>query len=199
MSHYFTNNNELEHDIRTLELSLQGTNLTLITDRGVFSNKEIDEGSIVLLKSIIKSIDVKGEVLDVGCGYGTLGLYLAARYPEIKVTMFDINERAVSLTSENAKRNNLTNTHVYVDSDYQALPKQTFNLIVINPPIHAGKKVYYPLLSEARDYLTDGGILMFVIRKSHGAKSAAKYLSDYYSNITLIQKDAGFYVYHAQK
>jgi 16S rRNA (guanine1207-N2)-methyltransferase len=199
LSHYFTNNNELEHDIRTLELSLQGTNLTLITDRGVFSNKEIDEGSTVLLKSIIKSIDVKGEVLDVGCGYGTLGLYLAARYPEIKVTMFDINERAVSLTSENAKRNNLTNTHVYVDSDYQALPKHTFNLIVINPPIHAGKKAYYPLLSAARDYLTDGGILMFVIRKSHGAKSAAKYLSDYYSNITLIQKDAGFYVYHAQK
>ena len=199
MSHYFTNNNELEHDIRTLELLLQGTNLTLITDRGVFSNKEIDEGSIVLLKSIIKSIDVKGEVLDVGCGYGTLGLYLAARYHEIKVTMFDINERAVSLTSENAKRNNLTNTHVYVDSDYQALPKHTFNLIVINPPIHAGKKAYYPLLSAARDYLTDGGILMFVIRKSHGAKSAAKYLSDYYSNITLIQKDAGFYVYHAQK
>ena len=199
MSHYFTNNNELEHDIRTLELSLQGTNLTLITDRGVFSNKEIDEGSIVLLKSIIKSIDVKGEVLDVGCGYGTLGLYLAARYPEIKVTMFDINERAVSLTSENAKRNNLTNTHVYVDSDYQALLKHTFNLIVINPPIHAGKKAYYPLLSAVRDYLTDGGILMFVIRKSHGAKSAAKYLSDYYSNITLMQKDAGFYVYHAQK
>jgi 16S rRNA (guanine1207-N2)-methyltransferase len=113
--------------------------------------------------------------------------------------MFDINERAVSLTSENAKRNKLTNTHVYVDSDYQALPKHTFNLIVINPPIHAGKKAYYPLLSAARDYLTDGGILMFVIRKSHGAKSAAKYLSDYYSNITLIQKDAGFYVYHAQK
>ena len=72
MSHYFTNNNELEHDIRTLELSLQGTNLTLITDRGVFSNKEIDEGSIVLLKSIIKSIDVKGEVLDVGVVTGRL-------------------------------------------------------------------------------------------------------------------------------
>jgi len=199
LSHYFVNNNELEHEIRTLELSLQGTNLTFTTDRGVFSNKEIDEGSIVLLKSIIKTVDVKGAILDVGCGYGTLGLYLAARYPATKVTMFDINERAVSLTGENAKQNNLTNIHVYVDSDYQALPKHTFNLIVINPPIHAGKKVYYPLLSAARDYLTDGGILMFVIRKSHGAKSAAKYVSDHYTNVTLVQKDAGFYVYHAVK
>jgi len=199
LSHYFVNNQTLEHDIRTLELSLQGTNLTLITDRGVFSNKEIDEGSIVLLKSIIKTIDVKGNILDVGCGYGTLGLYLAKRYPTTKVTLFDINERAVSLTRENIKNNHLTNAHVYVDSDYQALPKQTFNLIVINPPIHAGKKVYYPLLSEARDYLTDGGVLMFVIRKAHGAKSAAKYVSEYYTNVTQVQKDAGFYIYHATR
>lgn len=199
MQHYFENNSELKHDIRTLPLSLEGINLTLTTDSGVFSNKEIDEGSVVLLKSIIKTLDVKGTVLDVGCGYGTLGLYIAKRYPETKVTMFDINERAVRLTCENAKLNNLTNTNVYVDSDYQALPKHSFDLIVINPPIHAGKKVYYPLLSAARDYLTDGGVLMFVIRKKHGAKSAADYLSDYYKEVTLIQKSAGFYVYRATK
>jgi len=184
--------------IKTLNLSLEGINLSLLSDRGVFSNKEIDEGSIVLLKSVLKEKSPEN-ILDVGCGYGTLGLYLAARYKDAKVTLFDVNERAVALTKENITKNNITNAHVYVADNYQALNKHSFDLIVINPPIRAGKKVYYPLLSEAKDYLTDGGILMFVIRKSHGAKSAEKFVKEIYSKVEELKKDAGFYVYKATK
>lgn len=198
MSQYFDNDPSLNHQIKTLELSLAGTNLTLLSDKGVFSNREIDEGSIVLLKTVLKH-DVSGPILDVGCGYGTLGLYLAKRYPETKVTLFDVNERAVGLTAENMVKNNITNAHVYVANNYQALPKHYYDLIVVNPPIRAGKDVYYPLLSAAKDYLTDGGKLMFVIRKSHGAKSAAKYVEQHYSRVAQLTKDAGFYVYVAFK
>lgn len=198
MSHYFDNNPELNHKIKTLNLSLEGTNLSLLSDRGVFSNKEIDEGSIVLLKQILKQ-DFGPQILDVGCGYGTLGLFLAKHYKESDVTLFDVNERAVILTKENIIQNKITNAHVYVADNYQALRKHSFDLIVINPPIRAGKKVYYPLLSAAKDYLTDGGKLMFVIRKSHGAKSAMKYVSEHYKKVEELKKDAGFYVYKATK
>lgn len=198
MSHYFDNNPDLNHKIKTLNLSLEGTNLVLRSDRGVFSNKEIDEGSIVLLKAILKG-GYHQKILDVGCGYGTLGLYLAKHYKESDVTLYDVNERAVSLTNENIALNNITNAHAYVANNYQALDKHSFDLIVINPPIRAGKKVYYPLLSAAKDYLTDGGKLMFVIRKSHGAKSASKYVSEHFSKVIEVKKDAGFYVYQATK
>lgn len=198
MSQYFDNDPTLNHKIKTLNLSLQGTNLVLQSDRGVFSNTEIDEGSIVLLKNVIKE-EVSGSILDVGCGYGTLGLYLSLKYPHTKVVLFDINERAVDLTKTNITQNKITNANAYVAGNYQALPKHSFDLIVINPPIRAGKKVYYPLLSDAKDYLTDGGKLMFVIRKSHGAKSAAKYVAEHFSHVTQVDKDAGFYVYKATK
>lgn len=198
MSHYFENNPDLDHKIIDLELSLLGTTINLKSDKGVFSNKAIDEGSIVLLKAVVKN-EVTGHILDVGAGYGTLGLYLAKRYPETHVTMFDVNERAVHLVNENILQNNITNALVHVANNYQALHQNYFDLIVINPPIRAGKDVYYPLLSAARDYLTDGGKLMFVIRKSHGAKSAERYVSDYYGHVELTYREKGFYVYSATK
>lgn len=198
MGQYFDNVPTLDHKIKPLTLSLNDTELTLLSDKGVFSNREIDEGSIVLLKAILKQ-EIGNQILDVGCGYGTLGLYLAKRFPAANVTLYDVNERAVNLTKENITKNNITNAYVYVANNYQALPKYSFDLIVINPPIRAGKDVYYPLLSEASNYLTDGGKLMFVIRKSHGAKSAAKFVESYFSKVVQLNKDAGFYVYLAIK
>lgn len=198
MGHYFENDPTMDHKITHLVLSLDGTTINLISDKGVFSNKAIDEGSIVLLKAIVKT-EVNGRILDVGAGYGTLGLFLAKHYPQTNVTMFDVNERAVRLVTTNIATNNITNALVYVANNYQALHPNYFDLIVINPPIRAGKDVYYPLLSGARDYLTDGGKLMFVIRKSHGAKSAEKYVKAYYSHVELVDRDKGFYVYSATK
>lgn len=198
MSQYFENDPRLDHNIKMLELRINDINLTLNSDRGVFSNTGIDEGSKILLKALP---ELKGvlNVLDVGCGYGTLGLYIAKLNPLVHVTLFDINERAVDLTKQNIKENNLTNANALVSSNYQAFTKQNYDLIVINPPIRAGKKVYYPLLSDARDYLTDGGKLLFVIRKSHGALSAVKYLGAYYRDIVLVKRDKGFHVYYATK
>ena len=198
MSHYYDNDPTLSHKTKTLVLNLNGVEVTLQSDRGVFSNKEVDEGSVILLKSLTDE-DSFQTILDVGCGYGTLGLYLATKFKNSSVTMFDINERAVKLSEQNINLNKITNAQVYVANNYQALPKQSFDLIVLNPPIRAGKKVYYPLLSEARDYLTDGGKLVFVIRKSLGAESAQKYVKDFYSRVELSHREHGFYVYKASK
>ncbi len=198
MGQYFENDATLKSEPRLLKLSYKSASLSLHTDVGVFSKNEIDEGSIALL-NVVSDDNLSGKVLDVGCGYGTLGLTIAKLFPLVNVTMFDVNQRAVTLTKQNITTNNINNATVFVASTYQTLTNDDYQTIVINPPIRAGKKVYYPLLSEALNYLTDGGTLYFVIRKSHGALSAKKHVELTFNNCELVKKHHGFYVYKAVK
>ena len=198
MSQYFDNDKSLKSMKKVLEFEYKSIKLSLSTDVGVFSKNEIDEGSIGLL-NVVTSEQLEGNILDVGCGYGTLGLTIAKMFPSVKMVMFDVNERAVELTKSNIKTNNIDNASVFVGSTYQALTKNEYQTIVINPPIRAGKKIYYPLLSEAFNYLTDGGTLYFVIRKNHGALSAKKHVEQTFAQCELVKKHHGFYVYKAVK
>lgn len=198
MAHYFENDESLKSEKKYLQFAYKSINLRLLTDVGVFSKNEIDEGSIGLL-NVVTDQTLSGKILDVGCGYGTLGLTIAKLFPLVKVTMFDVNERAVVLTKQNISTNSINNAEVFVASTYQALTKDDYQTIVINPPIRAGKKVYFPLLSEAYNYLTDGGTLYFVIRRSHGALSAQKHVEAHFGNCALLKKHHGFYIYKAMK
>ena len=198
MSQYFDNDKSLKSVKRMIDFSYKSIKLSLTTDVGVFSKNEIDEGSLGLL-NVVTGENLTGKILDVGCGYGTLGLTIAKLFPEVSVSMFDVNERAVELTAKNIRTNMINNADVFVGSTYQALTKNEYQTIVINPPIRAGKKVYYPLLSEAFNYLTDGGTLYFVIRKSHGALSAKNHVEQSFAKCELIKKHHGFYIYKAVK
>lgn len=191
---YFENNPNLQHEFRDIQVECRNQKLTFRADRGVFSNTKIDEGSLALLDEVCK-LNLSGKVLDVGCGYGTLGIVIARLFPDTIVTMFDVNERAIELCTHNIKQNNTPNATCFVSSNYQALTEKTFDLIVINPPIRAGKKVYHELLARAKNYLTDGGTLTYVMRKDHGAKSSAEFMKEVYGNVTLLAKNKGFYVY----
>lgn len=198
MGQYFDNDTRLKSERRALKFAYKSIELTLYSDVGVFSKNEIDEGSIGLL-NVVTSQALSGEILDVGCGYGTLGLTIAKLFKEVNVTLFDVNERAVELTKANINANHIDNANAFVASTYQAVANNRFQTIVINPPIRAGKRVYYPLLVEALNYLTDGGTLYFVIRKSHGALSAKAYVEQHFGNCELVQKHHGFHIYQAIK
>ena len=198
MGQYFDNDTRLKSERRALKFAYKSIELTLYSDVGVFSKNEIDEGSIGLL-NVVTSQALSGEILDVGCGYGTLGLTIAKLFKEVNVTLFDVNERAVELTKANINANHIDNANAFVASTYQAVANHRFQTIVINPPIRAGKRVYYPLLVEALNYLTDGGTLYFVIRKSHGALSAKAHVEQHFGNCELVKKHHGFYIYQAIK
>lgn len=198
MGQYFDNDTRLKSERRALKFAYKSIELTLYSDVGVFSKNEIDEGSIGLL-NVVTSQALSGEILDVGCGYGTLGLTIAKLFKEVNVTLFDVNERAVELTKANINANHIDNANAFVASTYQAVANNRFQTIVINPPIRAGKRVYYPLLVEALNYLTDGGTLYFVIRKSHGALSAKTHVEQHFGNCELMKKHHGFYIYQAIK
>ena len=194
MEHYFTNNQNLKSEIRTIDFENKGIVFTFFSDLGVFAKNKIDYGSKVLVQEIIKNTKNKTSILDVGCGYGFIGIVLS-KILNSKVTMIDINKRAVHLCLKNIEKNKV-NGEAFVSDIYDNVHEK-YDLVVTNPPIRAGKKVVLNILKEAKDYLNKNGELWFVIRKDQGVKSVIKEISDTYMT-EVIRKDKGFYIVRAK-
>jgi len=172
--------------------------MNLLTDNGVFSKNKVDEGSLAFLK-VILPLDLGNNILDLGCGYGTIGLTLAVAKKEARVTLADVNTRALALCKRNADAYNLGQRVTILQSDIYEKIEGKYDSIVINPPIRAGKVVTYRMYEEAKQYLIDGGSLLIVIRKAQGAESAAKYIESLFGNIKLLDRHKGYHIYQAVK
>lgn len=205
MAHqYFENNEDLAHERQEISLELLNQKLTLISDSGVFSRERVDYGTMVLLKAsapqIIASATQKVIVLDVGCGYGPIGLSLAKLSANIQVTMVDVNERALALAAENAEKNGVKAQVEILKSDaYTELSPEKFDFVITNPPIRAGKKVVDQILSGSHDFLNENGTFFAVLQKKQGAPSAKKLLASVYPNVEIIKRDKGYYILAARK
>ena len=185
---YFAKQPSAESRPVETEFTYRGYTLRLMTDSGVFSRGEVDEGSALLLNSLP---ELSGRVLDLGCGVGVIGVSIG-KANRVELTQSDVNERALSLTRENLKRNGVSGT--VVESDGFSALTGTFDTIVTNPPIRAGKAVIYRLFQEARDHLAENGALYLVIRKQQGAESAKKYLETLFNSVELIERKKGFWI-----
>ena len=190
--HYYTENPRSAHAEREVEVQALGMALRFTTDAGTFSRDGLDRGAEVLLNALPP---LTGRVLDLGCGWGPVGVTLAKRYPGLDVTMTDINARAVELSRRNAEANGAP-VHV-VQGDGYAAVEGRFDAIVTNPPIRAGKAVIYALFDDARDRLVPGGALYIVIRKQQGAPSALKHLGEVYAHVEVLDRSSGFWVIQA--
>lgn len=197
MSQYFENDPNIVSKEHQIFYQINEKKFSLTTDNGVFSKSQLDEGTLALLK-VLLPLKLQGKILDVGCGYGALGLTLASFLPASQFTLIDINDRACNLARINTKKLKLQNVTVLQSDIYQNV-EDIFNSIVINPPIRAGKKVIYSMFKGAYDYLIDGGSLFIVIRKSHGAPSACSYIKEVFGNCELLKRDKGYYIYEAKK
>ena len=193
--HYFTANPAAKNDKKTFEYTLNGITLSFDTDSGVFSRDGLDEGSKLMLLSLPL---LQGSILDLGCGYGAIGLFLAAQNPLATVILADINERAVELCAQNIEKNALPNAQALCSDGFDNTAAQ-YNHIVTNPPIRAGKKVYYAWFEEAMNRLQPGGSFFAVIRKQQGAESAQKKLQAVFGNCTRIARDGGFWILQCVK
>ena len=198
MSHYYDENPHLESCIKEISFEINGLKMKLLTDNGVFSKNYVDEGSLAFLK-VLLPLDLGKNILDLGCGYGTIGLTLAVAQKEARITLADINSRAVALCEKNAELLNVSQRVTILQSDIYEKIEGPYDSIVVNPPIRAGKVVTYRMYEEAKQYLIDGGSLYIVIRKAQGALSAAKYIEGIFGNITLLKRDKGYYIYVATK
>ena len=196
MPHYYSENNDtLKSNPTEIAFRVNNIDLKFITDVGVFSKDGLDRGTKVLLK-YLEVKDTHKTALDLGCGYGTVGIYLAKKY-DLVCDMVDVNKRAVELSEKNSVLNKVDTT-VY-QSDGFGNVKSTYDLIITNPPIRAGKKVYYKFFEDSVNYLSEDGSFYVVINKKHGAMSAIKYLETIYSSVDIVGKDKGFHVLLCKK
>ena len=190
--HYYTENPNSAHEERRVAVNALGNALTFITDAGVFSRDGLDRGTELLLEALPP---LSGRVLDLGCGWGAVGVALGKRWPELEIVMTDINSRAVELARRNLAENGVKAT--VLQGDGFAAVEGCFDAIVTNPPIRTGKAVIYGLFAQARDYLTPDGALYVVIRKQQGAPSALKYLKEIYARAETVDRASGFHVLRA--
>lgn len=196
MAHYFENDESVISEPATITYDFQGKHLIYTTDHGVFSRQRLDFGSRVLMDSI--DIGNAKSMLDVGCGYGTMGIALKSVHEDLQVLMTDVNKRAISLAKENIKCNNLEGIDV-IESDVYENVHDTYDLVISNPPIRAGKKVVSAIISGSYDHLNEGGRLVIVIQKKQGAPSAKKLMEEIFGNATVIKKDKGYYILQSYK
>ncbi|OAS23217.1 class I SAM-dependent methyltransferase [Paenibacillus oryzisoli] len=195
--HYYTKQPSVKSDVQTTQEILRGKTFTFLTDAGVFSKKGVDYGSKHLIETM--ELSETDQVLDVGCGYGPMGLSAAMMCPKGHVTMVDINERAVELSVENARRNGITNVTILQSDLLEQVKDKQFDAVLTNPPIRAGKETVHKIFDDAYDCLKDGGSLWVVIQKKQGAPSAVKKLETLYSEVVEVSKDKGYRILKATK
>ena len=191
---YYAENPDAAHDIHELRVELLGQKMTFLTDAGVFSKKMVDFGSQLLLKCL--EVNQGETVLDVGCGYGPLGLSLAKAYG-VQATMVDINNRALDLARQNAERNKVEAT-IFQSNIYEQVEGH-FDHVISNPPIRAGKQVVHEIIEKSKDFLEIGGDLTIVIQKKQGAPSAKSKMEDVFGNCEIVKKDKGYYILRSVK
>ncbi|MFC4652687.1 class I SAM-dependent methyltransferase [Lactococcus nasutitermitis] len=192
---YYEDNRDLAHDIQTLNVQLLDIPLRFSTDAGVFSKNAIDYGSRVLLENYEPKM--AKTLLDVGCGYGVLGITLAKKY-DLNVTMIDVNSRALDLATKNVFDNSVKNAKVEQSDIYEAVSEK-FDSIISNPPIRAGKEVVHSILEGAYEHLNLAGTLTIVIQKKQGAPSAQKKMQEVFGNCEIMTKDKGYYILQSIK
>ena len=196
LEHYFTNNDNLKSEIKELTYEFKNEKFKFLSDNGVFSKSRIDFGSISLIETFLTTSKSEiSNVLDVGCGYGFMGITIS-KILNCRVDMIDINKRALHLAKKNIL-NNKVDACAFESNIYENVTNK-YDVIITNPPIRAGKSVVLEILESAKNYLKENGELWFVIRKDQGAKSIVKHLENSYF-CEEVCKNKGFYIFKAKK
>ena len=196
MSHYFENDQNLKSELREISYKYNSSFLSFNSDNGVFSKNRIDYGSKLLLETYLNEANVNVRVLDVGCGYGFIGIVVGI-ITDSYVDMIDVNKRAVHLTNMNIKKYKNFKGQAFLSDAYQNV-NNLYDVIITNPPIRVGKQKVLEILEGAIDHLNDNGMLYFVIRKDQGALSIKKILES--ANIVdTIKRDKGYFIYRVKK
>lgn len=195
--HYYSSKPTVAHQRKTWETVLRGQDYRFISDAGVFAKEGVDFGSRTLIEAM--EIAPEAKVLDVGCGYGPIGLTAARLASRGHVTMIDVNSRAVELARENAAANRIANVTILESDLYAALEEEQYDIVLTNPPIRAGKATVHAIFEGAHERLKPGGALWIVIQKKQGAPSAKEKLESLFASVEEVTKDKGYRIFKAIK
>ncbi len=197
-SHYYSEKPISSGKTTIIQTIQFGNRLSFKSQSGIFGWRKVDKGSELLLNNAV--IPKEGLVLDLGCGYGFIGIALAKAYPGFRFVLTDINELAVKLTKENCKTNGVSkNTEVTQGHLYEPVKDLLFDSIITNPPLMAGKKILTELVTKSKNHLHENGTLQVVVPKKKGLKSMQKLLTEVYGSFEVLAKGSGFWVLKTEK
>lgn len=196
--HYYSNKPQVESKPRRWKFTLRGFEFTFETDAGVFSKSEVDFGSRVLIDTF-EMPDCAGDIIDVGCGYGPIGLSIAKAFPDRFVHMVDVNSRAIELAQKNAQQNGIQNVRIIESDGLDAVTGVQVGAILTNPPIRAGKETIFKFYKQSYERLIQGGELWVVIQKKQGAPSTLSYLEEMFVQVDIVEKKKGYWIIRAKK
>ncbi|MBI2041377.1 MAG: class I SAM-dependent methyltransferase [DPANN group archaeon] len=196
--HYYAENPKSKYFEYELEdFKIRGIELKLKSAPGVFSAKEVDTAS-ELLASVMQ-LPKSGQILDLGCGYGLLGLAAAKLSPKAKVILVDINKRAVDLAQKNIKLNKIKNAEARQGNAYGPVEGEVFDAILLNPPMVAGRKIVLHMIEHAVTHLKPKGSLQIVARKSKGGEYLFNKMKIIFSKVEVLARSGGFWVVKGTK
>jgi|SRR5690606_34119339 len=198
VEHYYSREPEVASDPRFWNAELRNHPFRFKTDHGVFSKGEVDFGSRLLIDTF-EPPKIAGPILDVGCGYGPIGLSIAKDFPDRLIHMIDVNQRAITLAKENAEQNSIENVDIYESDRLANVSEENFAAILTNPPIRAGKDVVHDIFKQSFRRLRSDGELWVVIQKKQGAPSAKAKIEELFSNVEIVAKKKGYYILKAVK
>ena len=195
MEHYYTSDPASEHHYHRVNFNLKGQTLSFTTDSGVFSRDGVDFGTQLMIESLPP---LSGTVLELGCGWGALSIPLALLNPAAAFTCVDVNRRALELCVKNAADLGVK-ADIFESDGFAAVEGMGYDAIITNPPIRAGKSVYYPWFEESWKRLKPGGLFACVAQKKQGAPSIKNELTRIFGNCEVIARDAGYWIITAVK
>jgi 16S rRNA G1207 methylase RsmC len=197
LSHYFTPEQKSKLKLGLIRTNLRGKSFEFLTASGVFSKKRIDLGTRLLVESMVLPDD--GYVLDVGCGYGAVGIAAAVFNPKLHVVMVDVNERAVWLAKQNIEVNKVSNAIVKRGYLYEPVKGLKFNCILSNPPVSAGIKTLKAIVSEAPKHMTTKASFQMVLKSKICGERIRNIFEEAFGNHAVHARKSGYRVLIAEK
>lgn len=197
LEHYFVENPKSKARFGLVHACLRGKRFEFLTSSGVFSKERIDLGTRLLIESMV--LPKKGCVLDLGCGYGAVGISAAVFNPNLRVVMTDVNSRAIWLAKQNAEKNYLHNVEVRRGNLYDRLQDLVFICVLSNPPVSAGMEVVKAMICEAPDHMLKKGVFQMVVRSKVGGKRFLSFFEEAFGNVEVLARESGYRVLISKK
>jgi 16S rRNA (guanine1207-N2)-methyltransferase len=197
LNHYFAEHPKSKMRLGIIHTHLRGIHFEFLTASGVFSKKRVDLGTRLLIESMV--LPQEGCVLDIGCGYGAVGIAAATFNPNLRVMMVDVNERAVRLARQNAEKNYVSNVEVRRGYLYEPVKNLVFSCVLSNPPVSAGMETVKAMISEAPEHMASKALFQMVVKSKIGGKRLLMVFEEAFGNIEVLARKSGFRVLMSKK
>lgn len=197
LNHYFAEHPKSKMRLGIIHTHLRGIHFEFLTASGVFSKKRVDLGTRLLIESMV--LPQEGYVLDIGCGYGAVGIAAATFNPNLRVIMVDVNERAVRLARQNAEKNHVSNVEVRRGYLYEPVKDLVFSCVLSNPPVSAGMETVKAIISEAPEHMASKALFQMVVKSKIGGKRLLMVFEEAFGNIEVLARKSGYRVLMSKK